>query len=220
MKKIGIITAMQEEAGIIINKYQLKHTHSLGMVKKYSWIHKGNNIILVLAGIWKIQASLATSYLLLEHNDLDNIINIWIAWNISDHAQIWDVFMVTKCHQHDIHLPFDWEHLNYAKKPILLPKYKIDIESNFNLHLWVCATGDQFIDNIDTLKVIKTQYNADIVEMEAFAILSVAREFNAIDKCIVIKAVSDGANNEAIWDHMSNLDFAMNNSVEVLNKII
>jgi nucleoside phosphorylase len=30
-----------------------------------------------------------------------------------------------------------------------------------------------------------------LVEMEAFAILSVAREYNALDKCVVIKAVSD-----------------------------
>jgi hypothetical protein len=34
-------------------------------------------------------------------------------------------------------------------------------------------------------------YLADICEMEAFVILSVAREYNMLDKCVVIKAVSD-----------------------------
>jgi nucleoside phosphorylase len=34
--------------------------------------------------------------------------------------------------------------------------------------------------------------------MEAFAILSVAREYNMLEKCIIIKAVSDGANSDAI----------------------
>jgi nucleoside phosphorylase len=34
--------------------------------------------------------------------------------------------------------------------------------------------------------------------MEAFSILSVAREYGKLDKCVVIKAVSDGANSDAI----------------------
>jgi nucleoside phosphorylase len=56
--------------------------------------------------------------------------------------------------------------------------------------------------------------------MEAFVILSVAREYNMLDKCVVIKAVSDWANNEAINAHMDNLDFAMNNSVDVLELVL
>jgi nucleoside phosphorylase len=38
--------------------------------------------------------------------------------------------------------------------------------------------------------------------MEAFAVASVAREFNSLDKCIFIKAISDGADNEAKDTHM------------------
>jgi hypothetical protein len=47
MTKIGIITAMKEEAEHIIKKYQLKET------KKYRHItvYENGNIILVLAGI-------------------------------------------------------------------------------------------------------------------------------------------------------------------------
>ena len=56
--------------------------------------------------------------------------------------------------------------------------------------------------------------------MEAFAILSVAREYNMLDKCVVIKAISDGADNQAKDAHMENLDFAMKNSVDVLELIL
>ena len=41
-----------------------------------------------------------------------------------------------------------------------------------------------------------------------------------LDKCIVIKAVSDGADNEAKEAHMTNLDFAMENSVSILDFIL
>jgi|TARA_Y100001960_G_C13923048_1_gene470879 nucleoside phosphorylase len=56
--------------------------------------------------------------------------------------------------------------------------------------------------------------------MEAFSILSVAREYDALDKCVVIKAVSDGADSEAKDAHMDNLEFAMNNSVDVLELVL
>jgi hypothetical protein len=48
----------------------------------------------------------------------------------------------------------------------------------------------------------------------------VAREYGKLDKCVVIKAVSDGANSDAIEWHMSHLEFAMNNSVDVLELVL
>ena len=80
--------------------------------------------------------------------------------------------------------------------------------------------GDQFIDNPDKVSELREDHGADICEMEAFAILSVAREYEALDKCVVIKAVSDGADNEAKDAHMDNLEFAMNNSIIVLELVL
>ena len=41
-----------------------------------------------------------------------------------------------------------------------------------------------------------------------------------LDKCIVIKAISDWADNEAKEAHMNNLEFAMNNSISILEFIL
>jgi len=38
---------------------------------------------------------------------------------------------------------------------------------------------------------LRGKYNADVIEMEAFAVASVAREFDKLDNCIFIKAISD-----------------------------
>ena len=67
---------------------------------------------------------------------------------------------------------------------------------------------------------LREKFWADIVEMEAFSFLSVAREFWKLENCHVIKAVSDWANNEALNAHMSNLDFAMQNAFLTLEKLI
>lgn len=223
----AIITAMKEEAEIIIKKFDLKETNKLKNIKIFEGKRVGDdgeeNIILVLAWIGKIQASIATTYLL-ENYSVDKIINIWIAGNISGtDLKIWDVVLPNTFIQHDIYLPFEWEHLDYAKKPIFL-EYAVwenyDLQKFWLMLNWVCVTWDEFIDNEEKILDLRINFWADVCEMEAFAILSVAREYDMLDKCIVIKAVSDGADNEAKEAHMTNLDFAMENSVSILDFIL
>ena len=121
-----------------------------------------------------------------------------------------------------MYLPFDGAHLDYAKKPISIAPP--EIENSFDrfsvIHGGVCATADEFVDNLQKIASLREQFEADVCEMEAFAIASVAREYNILNRCIFIKAVSDGADNEAKEAHMNNLEFAMNNSVDVLEAIL
>ena len=228
----AIITAMEEEADLIIKKYNLTEVKSDKIpktVKIFEWERKDYNeettdkIVLVLAWIGKIAATLATTYLL-ENYDVNKIINIWIAWNISDEdVKIWDVFIPNTFIKHDLYLPFEWEHLDYIKKPIFLEN---SVWENFDLTKfglilnWVCLTWSQFIDDEVIKKELKEKHAWDIVEMEAFAVLSVARAYDMLDKCIVIKAVSDWADSESQDAHMNNLEFAMENSISVLELVI
>ena len=222
-----IITAMQEEADLIIKRFNLKEIEKKNNITIYEWHRESNDgndkIILVLAWIGKIQAAIAMTHIL-ENYIPDKIINVWIAWNLNNtDAKVWDVFLPNTFIQHDMYLPFDWAHLDYAKKAIFL---EYAIWENLDLHkfglvlTWVCLTWDQFIDEEEKVISLREEYDADICEMEAFAILSVARQYNMLDKCVVIKAISDWADNEARDAHMNNLDFAMGNSVDVLELVL
>lgn len=222
-----IITAMKEEADIIIKRLNLKEIENKNNIKVFEWNRVWNDwdekIVLALSGIWKIQAAMTMTHIL-ENYIPDKILNIWIAWNLNNtDAKIWDVFLPNTFIQHDMYLPFEWAHLDYAKKPIFID-YAIWESYNlnkFNLILsWVCLTWDQFIDNDEKVLELKNTFHADICEMEAFAILSVARQYEVLDKCVVIKAISDWANNEAKDSHMNNLEFAMWNSVDVLELVL
>ncbi len=214
---IGIITAMPQEADLIIEKFNLKP------LKKYftTEFYQNWNITLVVTWIWKTQASIGTTLALKEFN-FDKIINIGIAGNtmLEKKSQIWDVFFVNQVVQHDGYLPFEWKHLDYFKKTINLVTYPIEKKFEFNIFHWVCATWDQFIDDENKIKQIKEKFNAHLVDMEGFAIASTARELNQLEKLIMIKAVSDGANKEAITDHEKNLELAMKNSITVLENLI
>lgn len=215
---IGIITAMQEEAEHIIKMYWLKNTKKLKNIS----IYENDNIVLALAWIWKVQASIWVTYLFLNY-EISKLINIGIAWSLLwKNASIWDVFLVNKISQHDMYLPFDWSHLDYAKREIVINN-NIFLDWDFEFKLVnnsYCLTGDQFIDDNNKVSELRDKYNADVIEMEAFAVASVAREFDKLDNCIFIKAISDWADSDAKDAHMWNLDFAMQNSLKVLEKII
>lgn len=219
-KKFAIITAMKEEADHIIIQYNLQKVKELKNMK----IYENDELVLFLAGIWKIQASIATTYLCL-HYSFATLINIGIAWSLLwEEAKIGDIFIINKIIQHDMHLPFDGEHLNYAKKPIFINN-SVCIDDIDDVNFWIiynacCLTWDQFISDEAILDNLRNLHVADVVEMEAFAIASVARKFDLLDHCIFIKAVSDWANSNAKEAHMDNLDFAMKNSIVVLRKII
>lgn len=219
MQKVAIITAMREEADHIISLYTLTQTKKLQNIT----IYENDGIVLALAGIGKVQASIAVTYLFLNY-EISKLINIGIAWSLlGTNAGIWDVFLVNKLSQHDMYLPFDGAHLDYAKKEIVISSQVEIDETEFSF--WVtknayCLTWDQFIDNANKVLELATAYNADVIEMEAFAVASVAREFGALERCIFIKAISDGADNDAKDAHMWNLDFAMENSIKVLQKIL
>jgi len=217
---IAIHCAMIQEADLIIKKYNLKLIDQLVNIKVY----KNNDLLLVVSGIGKIQTSIALTYILNKWT-FEKIINIWIAWNTwkIKSSKIWDIFLPTTFWQHDIYLPFEWEHLNYAKSSIKI-NLNLDIEKDkFNFNIFenaICVTGDQFIDNDEKIKQLISKYNADIVEMEAFAFVSVLREFNLLDRAIVIKSVSDSADKNAILDHQINLEKAMKNWIMFLDYLI
>ena len=223
----AIITAMKEEAELIIKKFNLKETKSLKNIKIFEWTRSWDdweeNLILILWWIWKIQAAIATTYLL-ENYSVDKIINIWIAGNLTGNdLKVWDVLLPNTFIQQDMYLPFEWSHLDYAKKPIFL-EYAIwenyDLQKFWLILNWVCVTGDEFVDKEDRISKLRVDFWADICEMEAFAILTTAREYGILDKCIVIKAISDWADNEAKDAHMNNLEFAMENSIAILEFVL
>lgn len=213
---IWIICAMKDEADIIIKKYNLKLEKEIKELK----IYKNNNIILIISWIGKIQASIAIMYLL-NYGPFEKIINIWIAWNTwKTSSKAGDVFMINEVFQHDIYLPFEWAHLDYAKKSIKINNTDIKINDINVYNNKICATWDQFIDEKNKVEKIKNQFNADVVEMEAFAFLSVLREIDLLNKAIVIKSVSDTADENSHKEHEFNLELAMKNGIKVLDFIL
>ncbi len=224
----AIITAMPEEADLIIKKYWLKETKNIGYMKIYEGKRKDEdgedeNLILTLCGVGKIHATFATTYLF-ENYSFEKIINIWVVGNLRpDTLSIWDVILPNTFIQHDVYLPTFIDTMSYLRDPIFT-KYAIweeyDLEK-FKLHLsGICVTWDQFIDNEDLKSELLEVHSADIVDMETYAILSVVKAYDVLDKVVVIKSVSDWADSDAAKAHKDNLRFAMENAVVILDFVL
>lgn len=218
MKKFWIITAMEWEAQIIIDFLWLELSKAYKNIK----IYEKDQYVLASTWMWKIQASI-WSTILCSECWVDQLINIWVAWNLNwNNVKVWDVFLIKEIIQHDMYLPLPWD-LEYAKWSIKIP-FQSGINPNefdFWFHEnWICVTWDQFIDDIDKSAELKNKFWADIAEMEAYAVASTAREFWILDNTAIIKSVSDWADSNANNWLYDNLEFAMKNSIEVLKKIM
>lgn len=221
----AIITALPEEADLIVEKYRLKKELTKWFMTIYGWERQSDDgetetIILCLCGVGKIYATMAMTYLC-ENYQLEKVVNIWVVGNLLwDAMQVGDVIIPNTFLQHDVYIPNFLDELSYLRNPIFI-EYAIwenyDLQK-FSLRLsGICVTGDQFIDDADTIEKLAQDYGADIVDMEAYAVLSVAKNYDILDKCVAIKSVSDGADSEAAKDHKDNLSFAMENAIAILD---
>lgn len=214
----AILTAMKEEADAIISRFSLVEEKKMKNITVFQGQYNNEKIILVLAGIGKLQSAMATTFLF-ENYEFDRLVNIGIVGNVAgDVFKIGDVIFPTTFVQQDMYLPFDGAHLDYIKKPIEIKNFQPT--QDMGIYGGVCATGDEFVDKIERIEFLRNNFQADICEMEAFSILSVAREYDFLENCIVIKAISDGADNESKEAHMDNLEFAMKNSILALEKVL
>lgn len=221
----AIVTAMPEEAELIIEKYNLKEEKKHGHMTIYLWEREWDEweteeIVLALTGVGKIHATMATTYLF-ENYDISKLVNIGVVGNLRwDEIQVGDVIIPNTFLQHDTYIPAAIDNLSYLRDPIFI---EYAIGENYDLQKFsvrlsgICVTGDQFIDNQETMERLVEDHSADIVDMEAYAILSVAKAYDALDRCVSIKSVSDGANNDATKDYSDNLTFAMENAVAILD---
>ena len=221
----AIITALQQEADIIISKYNLKPEKTQGSLKIYEGNRKNDDnetekIVLLICWEWKIHSAFATTYLC-ENYSVEKIVNIWIVWNLNPSLlQVGDVIIPNTFVGHDFYMPKELDFSKHLREPIFI-EYAVwedyDLEK-FQLHVsGICATWDQFIDDDGYASEIREELWADIVDMEAYSILSVLKQYDLLNKTVVIKSVSDGANNESKDTTLSNLETAMSNAVAILD---
>lgn len=211
MREYGIIAAMEEEMQEIKNIMT-----DIVEEKIYELIFiKGRindkNVVLVEAGIGKVNAARVTQILIDKFN-IEAIINVGSAGSANDELDIGDIIIGKKIVQHD----FDITAFGHPKGYIsnvgqyvesdiqLIKKMEQTINNldtqEFKIKIGTIASGDIFCTELQMKNKIRTKFNADAIEMEGAAIAQVCKLDNI--PFIVIRSISDkpNGNNEITFD--------------------
>jgi len=224
----GIIGAMKEEIQVILsNMKDIEEVH-FGIRTFYCGTFQEQNIVIVQAGIGKVNAGITTS-LLIENFDIDYIVNIGVAGGQKG-VKHGDVVISSEVLYHDVDVTkFDkyvvgqipgQEPLFYADELLIKATKEALKECNMEFKLGKIASGDQFVTSVDSIQGVNQLYS-DIyaVEMEAAAIAHTATMYKI--PFIIYRSISD-----VLGDTSQNEDFnhflemASQNASKVLSELL
>lgn len=168
MTKIAIITAMQCEFEAVKKIYNFKWDDQYAEAEAY-----GKKILLILSGIGKVNAAVATERAIRDGADL--VINTGLAGGIDASLDQGDIVLATKVAYHDVWCgePYASGQMQgfplYYDSPNDVVNKIIAVAPEFRTGLIV--TGDQFLTDANRLKEIKTTFPAALaVDMESAAV--------------------------------------------------
>ncbi len=207
---IGIIGAMEEEITNLKSHMEIFDVQTIAGMSFFKGAVKGTELVLVRSGIGKVNAGICTQILASVFN-VDTVINTGIAGSLNAAIDIGDIVVSTSLVQYDV------DARNFGYKLGEIPRMNIiefpadkgltdktesvfaDLDLGVKLYKGMIATGDKFVSE-DSLKAeIVNNFHAYCVEMEGAAIAQAAMLNNM--KCVVIRAISDKADNSANVDY-------------------
>lgn len=226
---LGIIGAMEIEVNRIKEQMEdVSVTDKAGM-SFFEGKWNGNDVVVVRSGIGKVNAAVCAQ-ILVDTFHADAIINTGIAGSLKDEINIGDIVLSTDAIQHDM----DAQGFGYA--PGVIPQMEVsDFQADeklIELAKKCCAevcpdiqvftgrvvSGDQFISDKKKKEWLSSQFEGLCAEMEGAAIAQAAY-LNHVP-FLIIRAISDKADDSATMDYPEFEAMAAENSVKLLADIV
>ena len=225
---LGIISAMSEELELLLKDMDIKEE-----IKKANMtFHRGRlgdkEIIAVVCGIGKVNAAVCAQILISEFK-ADSVINVGVAGGIGKNIYPGDVVVGTNLVHHDMdttvfgdphgQVPrmdvFDFKCDDKLVNAAIAACDEIDEINTFSGRI---ISGDQFISSVDKIQWFEKEFNALACEMEGASIAHVCYLNNT--PCVVIRSISDNANNGAHMDYEKFIPIAVRNSTIILKSML
>ena len=225
---LGIISAMAEELELLLKDMDIKEESKKANMTFYRGTLENKDIIAVVCGIGKVNAAVCSQILISEFN-VDSIINVGVAGGIGKDIYPGDVVVGTNLVQHDMDTtafgdPFgqiprlDTFDFKCDEKLVNAALESCEEITEINTFSGRIISGDQFISSVDKIKWFEKEFNAMACEMEGASIAQVCYLNNI--PCVVIRSISDNANNGAHMDYEKFIPIAVRNSTKILKNMI
>ena len=223
---VGIIGALQIEVDAIkAYMKNIKKTEKHGHIF-YEGTLNNHQVVLLLSGVGKVAASMATT-ILLAHYKIDYVINIGTAGGMEKQQNTLDVVISKRVIQYDFDTSSadgeDGKGLKFNSCENLAKKVQNAFKKgNIQAKMYIgdIASGDRFISETSDIEYIKKSFPTVIAcEMEAGAIAQVCSKFNV--EFIVVRSLSDIVyhDNSAI-DFKTNVEKTSKRSAEMVVELL
>ena len=222
--RTGILAAMEEELEILLHALELEEKTEQAGVRFYTGKLDGTPVVLGECGIGKVNAALATT-LMLHIFSPSVVLNTGTAGGLRDEYDVGDIVLGEAVSYHDVDATaFGYvygqvprEPATFAADPTLLSsalQAGKDV-AGVSVRTGLIASGDVFLGDVQARELVRSRFpNVGAVEMEAAAIAQVCYHFNI--PCLIVRAVSDLAGNDARMTHEEFLHIAADNSARLV----
>ena len=225
---IGIIAAMAEELEILLKDLTLDKKNTKANMTFHKGKLYGKDVVAVVCGIGKVNSAVCTQILASEYN-VDKVINVGVAGGIGKEIYPGDIVIAENLVQHDMdttafgdkigQIPrLDTFDFKCDEDMIKIAKQACEKISDLKSFTGRIVSGDQFVASIEKIQWLDKEFGAVSCEMEGASIAQVCY-LNSIP-FVVIRSISDNANNGAHMDYQKFIPIAVKNSTRILKQML
>ena len=225
---IGIIAAMAEELEILLKDISLEEKNTKANMTFHKGKLYGKDVVAVVCGIGKVNSAVCTQILVSEYN-VDKVINVGVAGGIGKDIYPGDVVVAENLVQHDMdttafgdkmgQIPrLDTFDFKCDKELVETAKKACEEISEITSFTGRIVSGDQFVANLEKIQWLEKEFGAISCEMEGASIAQVSYLNNI--PFVVIRSISDNANNGAHMDYEKFTPIAVKNSTKILKRML
>lgn len=225
---VGIIGAMDEEIEILLKNITSVKVHKKAKMAFNVGNLWGKDVVVVKSGIGKVNAAVCTQ-ILIDDFKVDRVINVGVAGGIEKDIFPGDVVIGDSLVQHDMDTTAFGDELGQIPRLdtfdfkcdselVGLAKEACNKTTEHSSFVGRIASGDQFIASLEKIQWLSEKFSAVACEMEGASIAQVCY-LNSIP-FVVLRSISDNANNDAHIDYDKFIPIAVNNSTNILKTML
>ena len=226
---IGIIGAMEEEVEALKEAMEIRKTEEVAGMVFCEGVLCGKDAVVVRSGIGKVNAGICAQ-ILVDHFDVDMLINTGIAGSLDARIDIGDMVISTDAVHHDMDATIfgdpagqvpRMDTLAFPADGVLVEKAKAANEkANPEIRTFTgrVASGDQFISSAEAKERIVSMVHPLCTEMEGAGIAQAAY-LNKVSY-VIIRAISDKADNSAVMEYPEFERQAITHSVRLMKELV
>ena len=226
---LGIIGAMDEEVARMKEQMEDAQVQTWAGMDFYRGRINGKEAVVVRSGIGKVNAAVCAQ-ILADRYEVSAIVNTGIAGSLDGKIDIGDIVLSTDALQHDMDATnFGYplgqiprmEVLSFQADRRLLELARVCCkEVNPDIHVYEgrVVSGDQFVSSQEKKEWLIRNFKGSCTEMEGAAIAQAAY-LNGIP-FLIIRAISDKADNSATMDYPAFEAQAIDHSVNLMLEMI